>query len=95
VFSAIEDVTRQSAKRQIGPAQEYEHQSGSGDDHAEHNERFAYLRHVYSLKDRRELGAAQHRRIQACSPRSTEDYNFCYEMLAAGVQPPSLFQLFT
>ena len=55
MFSTIEDVARQSAERQVSPAQEHEHQSRCGDDHSEDNECLADFRHVYSLEDQRKL----------------------------------------
>lgn len=55
MFSTIEDVARQPAERQIGPAEQYKHQASRGDHHAEDNERLADFRHAYSLEDRRKL----------------------------------------
>src|SRR6185437_12675264 len=51
VLPAIENVSRQSTERKVGPPQQHKQQSSRGDHEAENNQYLANVCHAYSLEE--------------------------------------------
>src|SRR5690348_1355402 len=58
VLPAMENVSRQSTERKVGPAQQHKQQTSRGDHEAENNQYFANVCHAYSLEEFRDYNFA-------------------------------------